>query len=77
MGRVCFTVFIFLELDQSIEVIFKTTRRDRVRVFAQFEIPRRDRGASSIKKKITRRGRDLELDHRLDPSILQLSNSVV
>jgi hypothetical protein len=62
---------IFLKLNQSIELILKTTRRDRVRVFAPFEIPRRDRGSSSIKKKMTRRGRDLELDHCLDPSILQ------
>jgi len=46
VGRVCFTVFIFLELDQSIEVIFKATRRDRVRIFALFEMPHPDSGAS-------------------------------
>jgi hypothetical protein len=40
VGGVC----IVLELDQ-------TTRRDRARVFAQFEIPRQVRGTSSIQEK--------------------------
>jgi hypothetical protein len=47
-GGVC----IFLEIDQAFEFSFwKTTRRDRVRVFDKFEIPHRVRGLSWNQKK--------------------------
>ena len=73
-GGVC----IFLEMDPVFEFDFwKTTRRDRVRVFAKFEIPRRVRGLSWNQKKKARRGRGLSLDPRLDPSIPHFSNSLV
>ncbi len=55
---------------------WKTTRRDRARVFAKFEIPRRVRGTSPFRKKKACRGRGLALDPRLDPSIPRSSNSL-
>ncbi len=62
---------IFLEIDRAFEFNFlKTTRRDRVRVFAKFEIPRRVQGPSWNQKK------RLGLDPRLDPSIPRFSNSI-
>ncbi len=55
---------------------WKSTRRDRVRVFAKFEIPRRVRGSSLNQEKKARRCRGLALDPCLDSSISRSSNSL-
>ncbi len=60
----------------SVRVRFwKTTRRDRARVCAKFERPRRFRGSNMNHTKKARQCRGLALDPCLDSSIPRSSNS--